>query len=48
MIYPASRNYGCWDRWDDGNPKAAPPGGQLCSGGQTEGGRHRPMDAVGP
>ncbi|MEU8117969.1 lytic polysaccharide monooxygenase [Spirillospora sp. NPDC049024] len=28
--------------------QAAIPDGQLCSGGQTEGGRYRSMDAVGP
>ncbi|GAA1859103.1 lytic polysaccharide monooxygenase auxiliary activity family 9 protein [Actinomadura bangladeshensis] len=85
VIDPASRNYGCWDRWGDdfqnpamqqedpmcwqawqdnpnamwnwnglyrngvgGDYQAALPDGQLCSGGQTEGGRYRSMDAVGP
>ncbi|MFG2017043.1 lytic polysaccharide monooxygenase auxiliary activity family 9 protein [Actinomadura geliboluensis] len=85
VIDPASRNYGCWDRWGDdfqnpamqqedpmcwqawqdnpnamwnwnglyrnnvgGDHQGAIPDGQLCSGGQTEGGRYRSMDAVGP
>lgn len=31
-----------------GNFQAAIPDGQLCSGGNAEGGRYRSMDAVGP
>ncbi|MES9536498.1 MULTISPECIES: lytic polysaccharide monooxygenase [unclassified Actinomadura] len=31
-----------------GDHQAAIPDGQLCSGGRTEGGRYRSMDAVGP
>lgn len=85
IVDPASRNYGCWDRWGSdhlnprmeqedpmcwqawqdnpnamwnwnglfrenvrGNHQAALPNGQICSGGNTEGGRYRSMDAVGP
>ncbi|MFF5262798.1 lytic polysaccharide monooxygenase [Actinomadura viridis] len=31
-----------------GDHQGAVPDGQLCSGGQTEGGRYRSMDTVGP
>ncbi|GAA3162059.1 lytic polysaccharide monooxygenase [Planomonospora alba] len=85
VVDPASRNYGCWQRWGSdhlnpgmqqqdpmcwqawrdnpnamwnwnglyrngvgGNHQAAVPDGQLCSGGLTEGGRYRSLDAVGP
>ncbi|ONK10981.1 lytic polysaccharide monooxygenase auxiliary activity family 9 protein [Streptomyces sp. MP131-18] len=85
IVDPASRNYGCWDRWGDdhlnpamaqedpmcwqawqdnpnamwnwnglyrnnvgGNHQGQVPSGQLCSGGQTEGGRYNSLDAVGP
>ncbi|NYE46703.1 chitin-binding protein [Spinactinospora alkalitolerans] len=85
IVEPASRNYGCWERWGDdhlnpamqqedpmcwqawqdnpnamwnwnglyrngvgGNHQAAIPDGQLCSGGQAEGGRYNSLDAVGP
>ncbi|WP_049567665.1 lytic polysaccharide monooxygenase auxiliary activity family 9 protein [Nonomuraea sp. SBT364] len=84
VVDPASRNYGCWQRWGSdfqnpamqqqdpmcwqawqdntnamwnwnglyrnnvgGNHQAAVPSGQLCSGGQTEGGRYRSMDTPG-
>lgn len=83
-IDPASRNYGCLDRWGDdfqnpamadedpmcwqawqdnpnamwnwnglyrdgvgGDHQGAIPDGQLCSAGQTEGGRYNSMDTVG-
>lgn len=85
VINPATRNYGCWERWGSdhlnpnmqqedpmcwqawqdnpnamwnwnglyrdgvgGNHQAALPNGQLCSGGQAEGGRYNSLDAVGP
>ncbi|MEE1929736.1 lytic polysaccharide monooxygenase auxiliary activity family 9 protein [Streptomyces sp. TRM 70351] len=85
IVDPASRNYGCWQRWGSdfqnpnmaqqdpmcwqawqdnpnamwnwnglyrngvgGNHQAAVPNGQLCSGGQAEGGRYNSLDAVGP
>jgi chitin-binding protein len=85
IVDPASRNYGCWERWGSdhlnpdmaqqdpmcwqawqdnpnamwnwnglyrenvgGNHQAALPNGQICSGGNAEGGRYRSMDAVGP
>lgn len=84
VIDPASRNYGCWERWGHdfqnpamqqqdpmcwqawqdnpnamwnwnglyrdnvgGNHQAAVPNGQLCSAGQTQGGRYRSMDTPG-
>lgn len=84
VIDPASRNYGCWDRWGDdfqnpdmaqedpmcwqawqddpnamwnwnglyrngsaGDFQAHVPDGQLCSGGQAEGGRYNSLDTVG-
>ncbi|MBO8200770.1 lytic polysaccharide monooxygenase auxiliary activity family 9 protein [Streptomyces smyrnaeus] len=84
VVDPASRNYGCWERWGDdhlnpdmatedpmcwqawqddpnamwnwnglyrngvgGDHQGAIPDGQLCSGGQTEGGRYNSLDAVG-
>lgn len=39
---------GLYRDWVGGNHRAALPDGQLCSGGLTQGGRYRSMDAVGP